>query len=120
MVLLSEGNTQLPGCSLVCLSSKDKRHKLLIFPQVLASHFPATESENPQHFPHEDEGDADSSPQPAPRLGIHREEPQDIKAEQDLQNTSKVPVLNKREAAKLLATSCCNEGCSRTEISSLC
>uniref|UniRef100_A0A8C3ND47 Uncharacterized protein n=1 Tax=Geospiza parvula TaxID=87175 RepID=A0A8C3ND47_GEOPR len=38
------------------------------------------------------------------------------KAEQD----SKVPVLNKREAAKLLATSCCNEGCSRTEISSLC
>ncbi|XP_005429591.1 insulin-like peptide INSL5 [Geospiza fortis] len=85
------------------------------------------ESENPQHFPHEDEGDADFSPHPELRLGIHREEPQDVKAEQDLQKQaskaeqdSKVPVLNKREAAKLLATSCCNEGCSRTEISSLC
>ncbi|XP_041277249.1 insulin-like peptide INSL5 [Onychostruthus taczanowskii] len=76
------------------------------------------ESENPQHFPHE--GDADFSPHPEPRLGIHREEPQDVKPEQDLQNTSKVPVLNKREAATLLATSCCNVGCSRTEISSLC
>ncbi|XP_054150524.1 insulin-like peptide INSL5 [Melozone crissalis] len=86
----------------------------------LTSHFPAPESENPQHFPHEDEGDADFSPRPEPRLGIHREEPQDVKAEQDLQNTSRVPVLSKREAAKLLATSCCNEGCSRTEISSLC
>ncbi|XP_054494758.2 insulin-like peptide INSL5 [Agelaius phoeniceus] len=78
------------------------------------------ESENPQHFPHEDEGDADFSPRPEPRLGIHREEPQDVKPEQDLQNTSKVPVLSKREAATLLATSCCNVGCSRTEISSLC
>ncbi|XP_036243276.1 insulin-like peptide INSL5 [Molothrus aeneus] len=78
------------------------------------------ESENPQHFPHEDEGDADFSPHPEPRLGIHREEPQDVKPEQDLQNTSTVPVLSKREAAKLLATSCCNVGCSRTEISSLC
>uniref|UniRef100_A0A8C9MW30 Insulin like 5 n=1 Tax=Serinus canaria TaxID=9135 RepID=A0A8C9MW30_SERCA len=78
------------------------------------------ESENPQHFPLEDEGDADLSPHPEPRLGIHREAAQDVKPEQDLQNTSQVPVLNKREAAKLLATSCCNEGCSRTEISSLC
>ncbi|XP_059709562.1 insulin-like peptide INSL5 [Haemorhous mexicanus] len=78
------------------------------------------ESENPQHFPLEDEGDADLSPHPEPRLGIHREEAQDVKPEQDLQNTSQVPVLSKREAAKLLATYCCNEGCSRTEISSLC
>ncbi|XP_039567767.1 insulin-like peptide INSL5 [Passer montanus] len=78
------------------------------------------ESENPQHFPHEDEGDADFSAHPEPRLGIHREEPQDVKPEQGLQNTGKVPVLNKREAAALLATSCCNVGCSRTEISSLC
>uniref|UniRef100_A0A8D2MKE6 Insulin-like domain-containing protein n=1 Tax=Zonotrichia albicollis TaxID=44394 RepID=A0A8D2MKE6_ZONAL len=105
---------------LVCLSSKDKKHKLLIFPRLLTSHFPVPESENPQHFPHEDEGDADFSPRPEPRLGIHREEPQDVKAQQDLQNTSRVPVLSKREAAKLLATSCCNEGCTRTEISSLC
>uniref|UniRef100_A0A8C3DS58 Insulin like 5 n=1 Tax=Corvus moneduloides TaxID=1196302 RepID=A0A8C3DS58_CORMO len=38
----------------------------------------------------------------------------------NLQNTSKVSVLNKREAVKLLTTSCCNVGCSRREISSLC
>ncbi|CAN8217151.1 unnamed protein product [Coccothraustes coccothraustes] len=78
------------------------------------------ESENPQHFPLEDKGDADLSPHPEARLGTHREEPQHVKPEQDLQNTSQVPVLNKREAAKLLATSCCTEGCSRAEISSLC
>ncbi|XP_050833373.1 insulin-like peptide INSL5 [Serinus canaria] len=95
-----------------CGGSRWRRH--------LTSHFPVTESENPQHFPLEDEGDADLSPHPEPRLGIHREAAQDVKPEQDLQNTSQVPVLNKREAAKLLATSCCNEGCSRTEISSLC
>uniref|UniRef100_A0A8C3QPL4 Uncharacterized protein n=1 Tax=Cyanoderma ruficeps TaxID=181631 RepID=A0A8C3QPL4_9PASS len=28
----SKVNTQLPGCSLACLSSKDKKHKLLISP----------------------------------------------------------------------------------------
>uniref|UniRef100_A0A8C0UFC7 Insulin-like domain-containing protein n=1 Tax=Cyanistes caeruleus TaxID=156563 RepID=A0A8C0UFC7_CYACU len=76
--------------------------------------------ENPQHFPHEEEGDAAFSSQPEPRLGIHSEEPQDVKPEQDSQNTSKISVLNKREAAKLLTTSCCNVGCSRAEISSLC
>ncbi|XP_056353946.1 insulin-like peptide INSL5 [Oenanthe melanoleuca] len=76
------------------------------------------ESENLQHFPHEDEGDSDFSSQP--ELGIHSKEPQEVKPEQDLQNSSKASVLNKREAADLLATSCCNVGCSRREISSLC
>uniref|UniRef100_U3KIS1 Insulin like 5 n=1 Tax=Ficedula albicollis TaxID=59894 RepID=U3KIS1_FICAL len=66
------------------------------------------------------QGDADFSSQPELRLGIHSKEPQDVKPEQDLQNSSKVSVLNKREAADLLATSCCNVGCSRREISSLC
>lgn len=77
-----------------------------------------TEGETPQHFPHED--DSDFSSQPELRLGIHSKEPQHVKAEQDLQTSSKVSVLNKREAADLLATSCCNVGCSRREISSLC
>ncbi|XP_041573665.1 insulin-like peptide INSL5 [Taeniopygia guttata] len=76
-------------------------------------------SENPQRFLHEDEDDADFSSHPEPRLGTHRE-PLDVKPEQELQNSSKVSVLHKREAAELLATSCCNVGCSRTEISSLC
>ncbi|RLV71544.1 hypothetical protein DV515_00017340 [Chloebia gouldiae] len=91
-----------------CGGSRWKRHRDL------------RESENPQHFLHEDEGDADFSSRPEPRLQIHREEPLDVKPEQELQKDSKVSVLNKREAAKLLATSCCNVGCSRTEISSLC
>uniref|UniRef100_A0A8C5T3B2 Insulin-like domain-containing protein n=1 Tax=Malurus cyaneus samueli TaxID=2593467 RepID=A0A8C5T3B2_9PASS len=65
-------------------------------------------------------GDADFSSHTEQGLGIHSEEPQDVKPEQDLQNSSKVSVLNKREAAKLLTTSCCNVGCSRREISSLC
>ncbi|XP_068055064.1 insulin-like peptide INSL5 [Anomalospiza imberbis] len=91
-----------------CGGSRWKRHRDL------------WESENPQHFPHEDEGDTNFSSHPELRLGTHREEPQHVKPEQELQNSSKVSVLSKREAAKLLATSCCNVGCSRTEISSLC
>ncbi|XP_014746587.1 PREDICTED: insulin-like peptide INSL5 [Sturnus vulgaris] len=91
-----------------CGGSRWKRHQEL------------QEGENPQHFPHEDEGDADFSSQPELRLGIHSKEPQHVKPEQDLQNSSKISVLNKREAADLLATSCCTVGCSRREISSLC
>ncbi|KAF4791512.1 WD repeat-containing protein 78 [Turdus rufiventris] len=84
----------------------------------LAEHQELQEGETPQHFPHED--DSDFSSQPELRLGIHSKELQHVKAEQDLQTSSKVSVLNKREAADLLATSCCNVGCSRREISSLC
>ncbi|XP_042635497.1 insulin-like peptide INSL5 [Catharus ustulatus] len=84
----------------------------------LGEHRELRESETPQHFPHE--GDSDFSSQPELSLGIHSKEPQHVRAEQDLQNSSKVSVLNKREAAELLATSCCNVGCSRREISSLC
>ncbi|XP_021391291.1 insulin-like peptide INSL5 [Lonchura striata] len=77
------------------------------------------EGADPQRFLREDEGDADFSSPPEPRLGIHRE-PLDVKPEQQFQTSSKVSVLNRREEAELLATSCCNVGCSRTEISSLC
>lgn len=115
-MLLSEGNTQLPGCGLVFLVKIKSR--IYSSSRDLTSHFPVTESENPQHFPHEDEADADFSSHP--ELRIHSEEPRDAKREQDLQNSSKASVLNKREAASLLATSCCNMGCSRREISSLC
>ncbi|XP_041886887.1 insulin-like peptide INSL5 [Corvus kubaryi] len=114
-----EGNTvKLCGRDFIravvftCGGSRWKRH--------LTEHHDLGESENPQHFPHEDKGDADFSSHPEQRLGIHSQEPQDVKPEQDLQNTSKVSVLNKREAVKLLTTSCCNVGCSRREISSLC
>ncbi|XP_062353658.1 insulin-like peptide INSL5 [Cinclus cinclus] len=93
-----------------CGGSRWKRH--------LGEHQDLRESENPQHFLHQ--GDPDFSSHPELRLGIHSKEPQDVRPEQDLQNTSKFPVLNKREAADLLATSCCNVGCSRREISSLC
>ncbi|XP_031973535.1 insulin-like peptide INSL5 [Corvus moneduloides] len=114
-----EGNTvKLCGRDFIravvftCGGSRWKRH--------LTEHHDLGEGENPQHFPHEDKGDADFSSHPEQRLGIHSQEPQDVKPEQDLQNTSKVSVLNKREAVKLLTTSCCNVGCSRREISSLC
>ncbi|RMC08795.1 hypothetical protein DUI87_15046 [Hirundo rustica rustica] len=78
------------------------------------------ESENPQHSPQQDEGEADFSSHPEPRLGIHSEEPRDVKPERDSRNASEVSAPSKREAADLLATSCCNVGCSRREISSLC
>ncbi|XP_066048055.1 insulin-like peptide INSL5 [Chamaea fasciata] len=113
-----EGNTvRLCGRDFIravvftCGGSRWKRH--------LTEHHPR-ESENLQHFPHEGEGDADFPSRPEPRLSIHSQEPQDVKPQQDLQNTSRASVLNKREAATLLATSCCNLGCSRREISSLC
>ncbi|XP_063262860.1 insulin-like peptide INSL5 [Prinia subflava] len=86
--------------------------------RLLAERHDPRGSENPQHFPQEDEGDADFSAQA--ELRIHSQEPQDVKPEQDLQSTSKTSELNKREAANVLATSCCNVGCSRREISSLC
>ncbi|XP_057242921.1 insulin-like peptide INSL5 [Malurus melanocephalus] len=114
-----EGNTvRLCGRDFIravvftCGGSRWRRH--------LTAYHGLGENENPQPFPHEDEGDADFSSHTEQGLGIHSEEPQDVKPEQDLQNSSKVSVLNKREAAKLLTTSCCNVGCSRREISSLC
>ncbi|XP_066181667.1 insulin-like peptide INSL5 [Sylvia atricapilla] len=114
-----EGNTvRLCGRDFIravvftCGGSRWRRH--------LTEHHHRRESENPQHFSHEDEGDADFSSHAEPRLGPHSQELQHVKLEQDLQNTSKASVLNKREAATLLATSCCTVGCSRREISSLC
>ncbi|XP_058277725.1 insulin-like peptide INSL5 [Hirundo rustica] len=83
-------------------------------------HHHLQESENPQHSPQQDEGEADFSSHPEPRLGIHSEEPRDVKPERDSRNASEVSAPSKREAADLLATSCCNVGCSRREISSLC
>ncbi|TRZ09488.1 hypothetical protein HGM15179_017608 [Zosterops borbonicus] len=119
-----EGNTvRLCGRDFIravvftCGGSRWKRH--LTEHHLPVSHF-VTESENPQHFPHEDEGDINFSSHPEPRLGTHSQEAQDVKPQQNSPNTSRAPVLNKREAATLLATSCCNVGCSRREISSLC
>ncbi|XP_050163419.1 insulin-like peptide INSL5 [Myiozetetes cayanensis] len=114
-----EGNTvRLCGRDFVravvftCGGSRWKRH--------LTDHHYLLESENPQPFPHN--GDADSSTYTDQRLGTDREETHEVKSkpEQDLHHTSKMSVLSKREAAKLLTTSCCNVGCSRREISSLC
>ncbi|XP_008920186.2 LOW QUALITY PROTEIN: insulin-like peptide INSL5 [Manacus vitellinus] len=113
-----EGNTvRLCGRDFVravvftCGGSRWKRH--------LTDHRYLLESENPQPFPHN--GDADSSTYTDQRLGTDREETHEVKSkpEQDL-HISKMSVLSKREAAKLLTTSCCNVGCSRREISSLC
>lgn len=115
---------QLPGCRLLCLSGKDKYYNYSWFHDFsfLASDFYATESENPLPFSQENDGYADSSKYTDQRLETDGEEIHNAKpeTERDLQGTRKMSPLKKREAAKLLTTSCCSIGCSERDISSLC
>ncbi|XP_051481493.1 insulin-like peptide INSL5 [Apus apus] len=80
------------------------------------------ESDNPLPFSQENNGytdpamDTDQGLEPGSQE-THRMKPE---AEQDPPGTRKTWMLRKREAAKLLTTSCCSVGCSEREISSLC
>ncbi|XP_010006284.1 PREDICTED: relaxin-3 [Chaetura pelagica] len=81
-----------------------------------------TESDNPLPFSQESNGYADPSMDAEQGLepnsqGTHRMKPE---TEQDPPGTREAWMLQKREAAKLLTTSCCSVGCSEREISSLC
>ncbi|XP_009913573.1 insulin-like peptide INSL5 isoform X2 [Haliaeetus albicilla] len=116
-----EGNTvKLCGRDFVraiiftCGGSRWKRH--------LTDYHYLFESENPLPFSEENSGYADSSTYTDQRLETDGEEIHNVKpeTEQDLQGTRKMSLLKKREAAKLLTTSCCSIGCSERDISSLC
>ncbi|XP_010559819.1 PREDICTED: insulin-like peptide INSL5 [Haliaeetus leucocephalus] len=116
-----EGNTvKLCGRDFVraiiftCGGSRWKRH--------LTDYHYLFESENPLPFSQENSGYADSSTYTDQRLETDGEEIHNVKpeTEQDLQGTRKMSLLKKREAAKLLTTSCCSIGCSERDISSLC
>ncbi|XP_049664987.1 insulin-like peptide INSL5 isoform X2 [Accipiter gentilis] len=116
-----EGNTvKLCGRDFVraiiftCGSSRWKRH--------LTDYHYLFESENPLPFSQENDGYADSSKYTDQRLETDGEEIHNAKpeTERDLQGTRKMSLLKKREAAKLLTTSCCSIGCSERDISSLC
>ncbi|KAM6326970.1 insulin-like peptide INSL5 [Podargus strigoides] len=116
-----EGNTvRLCGRDFVravvftCGGSRWKRH--------LTDYHYLFESENPLPFPPETNGYADSSMYTDQRLETDSEELHSARSEvgQDLEHARKTSTLNKREAAKLLTTSCCSIGCSERDISSLC
>ncbi|XP_010143020.1 PREDICTED: insulin-like peptide INSL5 [Buceros rhinoceros silvestris] len=116
-----EGNTvKLCGRDFVravvftCGGSRWKRH-LTDYPYLF-------ESENPPPLSQENNGYADSSTSTEQRLETDSEETRRLspETERGWQRPSKTPVLTKREAAKLLTTSCCSVGCSEREISSLC
>ncbi|XP_014792849.1 PREDICTED: insulin-like peptide INSL5 [Calidris pugnax] len=121
-----EGNTvRLCGRDFIravvftCGGSRWKRH-LTDYHYLFASSFDGAESDNPLPFSQENKGYADSSAQAA--LETDSEEIQDIQpgTERDSRRSRKMSALKKREAAKLLTTSCCSIGCSEREISSLC
>ncbi|XP_074008700.1 insulin-like peptide INSL5 [Numenius arquata] len=114
-----EGNTvRLCGRDFIravvftCGGSRWKRH--------LTDYHYLFESDNPLPFSQENNGYADSSQQAA--LETNSEEIHDVQpgTERDSRHSRKTSTLKKREAAKLLTTSCCSIGCSEREISSLC
>ncbi|KAM6398351.1 insulin-like peptide INSL5 [Pluvialis apricaria] len=97
-----------------CGGSRWKRH--------LTDYGYLFESENPLPDSHRNNGYADSSAHTDQSLETDSEEIHNAKpeTERDLQRTRKMSTLKKREAARLLTTSCCSIGCSEREISSLC
>ncbi|XP_054689647.1 insulin-like peptide INSL5 [Grus americana] len=116
-----EGNTvKLCGRDFVraivftCGGSRWKRH--------LTDYHYLFESENPLPFSEENNGYGNSWTYTDQRLEADSEEIRNVKpeTERDLQRARKMSVLKKREAAKLLTTSCCTIGCSERDISSLC
>nr|XP_010303073.1 PREDICTED: insulin-like peptide INSL5 [Balearica regulorum gibbericeps] len=116
-----EGNTvKLCGRDFVraivftCGGSRWKRH--------LTDYHYLFESENPLPFSQENNGYGDSWTYTDQRLEADSEEIRNIKpeTERDLQHARKMSVLKKREAAKMLTTSCCSIGCSERDIRSLC
>ncbi|XP_069718117.1 insulin-like peptide INSL5 [Phaenicophaeus curvirostris] len=123
-----EGNTvRLCGRDFVraivftCGGSRWKRH-LTDYHYLFASNFYVTDSENILPFSEENNSFADYLMYTDQRPETDSKEIHNIKPEagQDLQNTRKMSVLKKREAAKLLTTSCCSIGCNERDISSLC
>nr|XP_009687577.1 PREDICTED: insulin-like peptide INSL5 [Struthio camelus australis] len=90
--------------------------------RLLLSNFYATESENPLPFSRENNDYADSFNYGDQKVEMDSEETGNAKseAERDLRGARKMSALEKREAAKLLTTSCCSVGCSERDISSLC
>ncbi|GAB0193265.1 insulin-like peptide INSL5 [Grus japonensis] len=116
-----EGNTvKLCGRDFVraivftCGGSRWKRH--------LTDYHYLFESENPLPFSEENNSYGNSWTYTDQRLEADSEEIRNVKpeTERDLQRARKMSVLKKREAAKLLTTSCCTIGCSERDISSLC
>nr|XP_009480724.1 PREDICTED: insulin-like peptide INSL5 [Pelecanus crispus] len=116
-----EGNTvKLCGRDFVraivftCGGSRWKRH--------LTDYRYLFESENPLPFSQESNGYADSSMYTDQMLETDSKEIHNVKPDtkQDLQRTTEMSTLKKREVAKLLTTTCCSIGCSEREISSLC
>ncbi|XP_062480438.1 insulin-like peptide INSL5 [Pezoporus occidentalis] len=97
-----------------CGGSRWKRH--------LTDYQYLFESENPLPLSQENNGYADPSTYADQSLETDSEEIHNVKpeAEQDLQHSRKTFILQKREAAKLLTTSCCSIGCSERDISTLC
>ncbi|XP_008946918.1 PREDICTED: relaxin-3 [Merops nubicus] len=94
-----------------CGGSRWKRH-WLDSPYLL-------EKDHPLPSSPEDHGSTSSRADAEQRLEADSKEiPPGM--EQDLQGARKSSGLGKREAAKLLTTSCCSVGCSKREISSLC
>ncbi|XP_065602074.1 insulin-like peptide INSL5 [Cyrtonyx montezumae] len=67
-------------------------------------------------------GSAEPSPYAVQELWAGEEQSQEgrMQAERDVQRSTKVAVLKRREVAKLLTTSCCSVGCSERDISLLC
>ncbi|XP_054068988.1 insulin-like peptide INSL5 [Rissa tridactyla] len=121
-----EGNTiRLCGRDFVravvftCGGSRWKRH-LTDYHYLFALNFDAAESENPVPFSQENNGYADSSTHTDLETDSEEIPNTQPETERDLQRTRKTSTLKKREAAKLLTTSCCSIGCSEREISSLC
>ncbi|KAM6262278.1 insulin-like peptide INSL5 [Porphyrio hochstetteri] len=97
-----------------CGGSRWKRH--------LADYHYLFEGENLLPFSQETNGYADSSTSTDQRLDADSDEipKAEPETQPDSQGPSKTSLLKKREAAKLLATSCCSVGCSERDISSLC
>ncbi|XP_067157475.1 insulin-like peptide INSL5 [Apteryx mantelli] len=97
-----------------CGGSRWKRH--------VADYAFLLESENPLPFSRESTAYADPPGHGNPQLAIGSDAipSAESEAEGGLQGAGKMSVLEKREAAKLLTTSCCSVGCSERDISSLC
>ncbi|KAM6305524.1 insulin-like peptide INSL5 [Aegotheles albertisi] len=116
-----EGNTvRLCGRDFVravvftCGGSRWRRH--------LPDYHYLFESANPPPFPHENQGYPDPWTSTEQGLETDSEEPHGTQREMepDPQHPRKTSMPQRREAAKLLTTSCCSIGCSEREISSLC
>lgn len=88
----------------------------------MTSNFYVPESENPLPLSKENNDYADPSIYTDQSLETDSEEIHNVKPEieQDMQHSRKTFMLQKREVAKLLTTSCCSIGCSERDISTLC